>query len=111
MNTYQFKSRYGTEYEIAFEKTLYVYDGVAVEVWCREENYWTPYATLTKNLGDFPPTHCAYLDANNVPDLVEFVIGNGWAEQVGEGRSGWCTYPFVEFTDEFLDEVCVCEEE
>ena len=67
-------------------------------------------ATLAKNLGDFPPTHCAYLDSNNVPDLVEFVIGKGWCEQVGEGASGFCTYPFVEFTDEFLDEICVTEE-
>lgn len=110
MNTFKFTSRYGTEYELAFEKAYYVYGGIAIEVWCDGEYGWEPYATLTKCLGDFPPTHCAYLDSNNVPDLVEFVIGKGWCEQVGEGASGFCTYPFVEFTDEFLNEICVTEE-
>ena len=114
MKTYDFTSRYGTEYEIAFEVARYMYGGLAVEVHCRErgDEWWEPYGTLTKNLGDPLPGNWAYIDANNLPDLCEFVIDKGWATQVGEGHSGFCTYPLVEFTDEFLEMVCVeCEEE
>lgn len=46
-----------------------------------------------------------------MPDLVEFVMSNGWAKEIGEGHSGFCTYPMVEFTEEFVNEVCVAEEE
>lgn len=111
MNTCKFKNRYGDEYEIFFEKVRYLYGGLAIDVWNKHEYGWEPYGTLTKNLGDFPPTSCAYLDANNLPDLAEFVLGNGWAEVIGEGSSGYCTYPFVQFTDEFLENVCFGEEE
>ena len=110
MNTYKFKSRYGTEYEIAFERTGYVYGGLAVEAYDKDEEYgWEPYGTLTVNLGGFCPTNQAYLDTNNLPDLAEFVLDMGWAEVINEGQSGWCTYPLVEFTDEFLNEICVSE--
>lgn len=112
MREFEFESRYGGKYKLMFEKARYVYGGVAIEVWCTEDGkFWEPYATLTKNLGDFPPTSCAYLDANNVPDLVEFVVDNGWCKRIGEKQSGFCTYPFVEFTDEFLDGICIGEEE
>lgn len=112
MNTYKFTNRYGTEYEIAFEATRYVYGGLAIEVHCREQEqgWWEPYGTLTKNLGYLTSTSRAYLDANNMPDLVEFVLEKGWCEKVGEERSGFCTYPLVEFTDEFINEVCIGKE-
>jgi hypothetical protein len=107
--TFKFMSRWGTEYEIRFIKTAYTYDGsLAICVEGKEPDFgwWEPYANLTVNLGD----GLTYLDANNVPDLCEFVIGKGWAKVVGEGFSGFCTYPRVEFTDEFIDEVCEEEE-
>ena len=110
MNTYAFTDKYGTEYEIAFERASYMVDGsLAIEVHCREQGdeWWEPYGTLTKNLGGFyfgPRT--AYIDANNLGDLCEFVMEKGWATEIGEGRSGYCTYPLVEFADEFVDEVC-----
>lgn len=111
MKTFKFTSRYGTKYKLMFEKTRYVSGGVAIEVWCAEDDdCWEPYATMTKNLGYLPSAKWAYLDTNNVPDLAEFVIDKGWCEQVGEGRSGFCSYPLVRFTDEFLDEICVEEE-
>ena len=113
MKTFDYTDSYGNEYKLAFEKVRYVYGGLAIEVHCQEDDsdWWEPYATLTKNVGDFPPTSWAYLDANNLPDLVKFVLDKGWCEKVGEARSGFCIYPLVEFTDEFLDEICVTEEE
>ena len=113
MNTFEFENRFGTRYTVSFEKKTYIYRGTAIEVWCKEPGscYWEPYAMLTKNLGDLPPTNLAYLDGNNVPDLVEFVLGNGWCKKVGECSSGYCVYPLVEFTEEFLNEICISEEE
>ena len=109
MNTYKFKSRYGTEYEIRFIKARYMYGGslaIKVEDFEPDGEWWEPYATLTVNIDDFPYKRCAYLDSNNVPDLCEFVLEKGWAKEVGCGRSGYCTYPMVAFTDEFLNDVC-----
>ena len=110
MRTYDFTSRYGTHYEIAFEKAAYVFDGsVAVEVWCKEdgEEYWEPYCSLTTNLSDFAgDDKTAYLDTNNTPDICKFVLDKGWAKEIGTGRSGFCEYPLVVFSDEFLSDVC-----
>ena len=109
MKVFDFMSRWGDKYEIAFFKANYVSgDNLAVEVECREENqeWWEPYGMLTVNLGYTFGARQAYLDTNNVPDLVEFVMGKGWAKEIGEGHSGFCTYPMVEFTEEFVDEIC-----
>lgn len=114
MRTFDFTSRWGDKYEIAFAKTRYVSgNNLAVEVACREdgEEWWEPYGMLTVNIGWTFGERQAYLDTNNVPDLVEFVMSNGWAKEIGEGHSGFCTYPMVEFTEEFVNEVCVTEEE
>ena len=112
----KFTNRYGTEYTLEFEKTSYVYGGTAIEVWCHEpgdgDGYWEPYATLTVRIGEFCfGPKVAYLDTNNVPELVDFVLEHGWAKVIGEGRSGFCTYPLVEFADEFLNGICITEGE
>lgn len=110
MRTFKYTDAYGDEYEIYFEKCNYIVDdSLAIAVWCREpgEEFWEPYGTLTVNLGPFcfgPKT--AYIDTNNLKGMCEFVGEQGWARRVGEGRSGYCTYPLVEFTDEFIDEIC-----
>ena len=106
----EFTSRYGSTYEIRFVKANYACDGsLAVLVEDKEPDFgfWEPYCNLTVNLGGFGlGQSTAYLDANNVPDLCEFVIENGWATIIGEGCSGFCTYPLVEFTEEFLGGIC-----
>ena len=112
MRTFNFTNRYGTEYEIAFEKMSYAYGGgLAIAVHCQEEadGWWEPYATLTVNIDPLPSPSMAYLDTNNVPDLAEFVVEKGWAREIGFGQSGYCTYPLVKFTEEFLDEICASE--
>jgi len=106
----EFKSRYGSTYEIRFVKANYANNGslaVLVEDFEPDLEYWEPYCTLTVNLDGYCfGQSMAYLDTNNVPDLCEFVIENGWATVIGEGYSGFCTYPLVEFTEEFLGEIC-----
>ena len=104
-----FKPQWGDECEIRFVKTAYAHDdSLAIAVLSREldSEFWEPYATLTVNIGMPLGSNEAYLDDNNVQDLCEYVIENGWARNVGSGMSGWCTYQKVEFTDEFLNEIC-----
>jgi len=105
----EYTDPYGNDYTLAFEKAAYVYGGLAIEVHCKERGseWWEPYGTLTKNLPGFAtPQDGAFLDANNLGPLCDRVMAEGWAEQVGEARSGFCIYPLVEFADKFLDEVC-----
>ena len=109
MRSFAFKQQWGGECEIRFVKTSYVQDGtLAITVLSRERNskFWEPYAKRTVNLCLPLDGNEAYIDEINVPDLCGFVIEKGWARNVGSGKSGWCTYPKVEFTDEFLREIC-----
>ena len=113
MKTFNLTS-YGHEYNIYFERTAYCYnDALAVMAYCSEpgEDFWEPYGVLTVNISEFSlGPNVAYLDTNNSAALCELVMSNGWAKQIGEGRSGWCAYPLVEFTDEFLRDICECAE-
>lgn len=109
MKTFVFKSRWGNEYEIRFVRNRYVCGGsVSVEVENLEPDfgYWEPYGMLTVNLGHSYHEGTAHLDANNLPDLVEYVLEQGWAKQIGLDASGYCKYPLVAFTSEFLEEIC-----
>ena len=107
---FEFTSRFGGKYEIKFIKTAYMCDGslaIVVEDMEPGSEWWESYGNLTVNIGGFFfGPHMAYLDTNNVPDLCDFVLDMGWATIVGEGRSGYCTYPLVEFSEEFIDEIC-----
>ena len=107
--TFKFTSRWDTEYEIKFVKCSYCCDGsLAIEALNKDEGgeWWEDYGTLTVNLGYPLLPGQAFLDTNNLPDLADFVMERGWAEQVGMEASGFCVYPLVEFTDEFLTEIC-----
>ena len=64
-----------------------------------------PLATLTVNLPDEEDVESneAFIDINNVPDALEFIIKNGLGfikERVG--YSGFCAYPMVYFNTNLL---------
>lgn len=73
-----------------------------------EDGYRGPYATLTKNFGEFLSARdCAYIDTNNclfAGQLLEmgFCKDTGFTKQ-----SGYCTYPLWKFDREFLKEIDV----
>ena len=114
MQTFDYISPYGTPYSIFFIKQQYFNGNLNVEVYCREaanpdENDWEPYGTLTVNLPGFALSeNQAFLDTNNVYNLCQYILEHGWATETGEtSQSGFCTYPLAEFTDEFLNTICV----
>ena len=55
-----------------------------------------PFGVLTVNLGEDLPKDMAYINTNNMPDALDFLIKNDLAEDTGKtGKSGFCTYPLV----------------
>lgn len=57
------------------------------------------YTVLTVNLEEAPAFALpdrAFIDTNNNPDALEFLVSNGLAEDTGYRRqSGWVSYPMV----------------
>ena len=93
--------------KLAFLLDAYASNGAtAITALCEEDGFVECYADLTVNLGGPARANAGFLDANNSRELCEFVVAKGWARRVGEGRSGFCAYPLVEFSREFIDEVC-----
>ena len=92
------KARF-TKNEYANNSNLYI--GVVTE----EDGYWEPWCDLTVNLGIPVPRNEAFLDTNNcAPEIITKLLGKGYAVDTGVRRSsGFCTYPLVRFTDEFLN--------
>ena len=109
-----YENEFGMKQTLMFGSSHY-YDGnCAIVMWGYDADLgsWVNYGTCTKNLNldDSPsslPPNQAYLDTNNCEHLCKLLFDQGWAAPTGvEEQSGFCSYPLVEFTDEFLGEVC-----
>lgn len=60
-----------------------------------------PYVYVTKNLPneDITDVNCAFVDENNVPDIVAWILRNGMGTRTGRfGLSGYCVYTEIDFT-------------
>lgn len=79
---------------------------------CDDEDFpdsMIPYGDVTVNLdSSITGENYGFLDTNNCdPKLIKFLTKNGWIEDTGFiVPSGYCVYPIVKFTDEFLNEIC-----
>lgn len=70
-----------------------------------EEYPGEEFGTLTVNAGQ-RNQHYQALDTNNLPGGLEFVLKHGLGRKTGiEVRSGFCSYPVVEFFPEKLREM------
>ena len=98
----------GTEYTLRFEKQNYAHGhNLAIEVlcWNKEFEFWERYGLLTVNL---PNTvlaeNRAFLDSNKCSEeILKWIFDNNYAQIIGQGQSGFCTYHLVEFSAEFLE--------
>lgn len=98
----------GETYKARFEKSEYANNGnlyIGVATWDEEYEYWEPWCDLTVNLGVSLPGNEAYLDTNNcAPEIIQCLMDKGYAVDTGMVKySGFCTYPLVRFTEEFLN--------
>ena len=106
----KFKSQWGEEYDIIFEKSSYAKNGrLFVRCLCEDKEYggYEPYCNVTVNLKDYlPKGNYAFLDTNNGdPKLFGLMFENGYVEEVDGlvGFSGYCIYPVIKFSDEFIE--------
>lgn len=103
-----FKS-YDKKYKARFCKNEYLYNRnlyIGITYWDEECECWMPWGDLTVNL---PGMKCepneAFLDTNNcTPEIIKILKDKGYIKDTGITRqSGFCTYPLVEFAEEFLN--------
>ena len=100
-----FQSFFG-EYELAVAVNSYARNGrLAVNLLCKEEGDWMPYAFLTVNLPKEPlKANEAFIKTSdeNV-GLLDFVLQNQLGTLCPDvGHSGFCTYPKIAFDMEKL---------
>lgn len=98
--TYRFNNN-----DLRFEKAEYGEPrNLAIIALCNEG----PYAWFTVNLFHECPQDCSFIDTNNIPDALDFLIENNIATPTGKTQQrGFCTYPEVKFNRDFLD---TCDE-
>ena len=69
--------------------------------------YIEPWCDITVNLPYAPITdeNCGYLDTNDSPYIVDFLLENNLGELTGRtAASGFCTYPEFRFNMERIKE-------
>lgn len=104
--TYEYQTRYG-DYVIHFVRTAYADNGnLALMMVIDDGEDCIPgemYGVPTVNLGVPCDEDCAFIDTNNMPDVLDFIIDNGLGDLTGRNApSGFCMYPEVRFYPEFL---------
>lgn len=108
---------WGAKHKARFWKSEYANNGntyIGIVTWDEEDECWEAWGDLTVNL----PYTCleenqAFLDTNNcTPEIIEILIDKGYIKNTGVTKqSGWCVYPLVELTEEFLNGMFEDEEE
>lgn len=102
-----FHSPYG-DYELTVTVCSYAQNGrLAVNLLCKEGDFWEPYAFLTVNLPNEPLQANEAFIKNSAENagLLDFVLKNQLGKLCPEvGRSRFCTYPKIAFDLEKLRE-------
>lgn len=92
------------EYNVMLEIDKYAYGGsIYMGLWAEIEEFgnlfYEPYCDITVNITGYPLNKdCAFLDTNNSPFIVDFLLKNGLGKLTGRTvGSGYCTYPEFQF--------------
>lgn len=106
----------GDDYAIQFVKASYwTTNNLAIRVLCEDEEYggWTDFACLTVNIPDIKIYgNYAFIDTNNcTKEIIDWLLKQKYMEIIGETKSGFCTYPLVRFSDDFIDYIAITEDD
>ena len=98
---------WGEDHTLQFVKQNYFNGNLAIEVLSEESGCWEPWCSLTVNLPGFiHDENEAFLDTNNCSkEIIDWIFKNKYVKKIGERKSGYCTYPLVEFSKEFMEMV------
>lgn len=103
------------DHALQFVKQQYLNGNLAIEVLSEDEEYggWEPWCWLTVNLPGFSiKENEAFLDTNNCSkEIIDWIFKNNYAKQIGGKCSGFCMYPLVEFSKEFMECIVVTIED
>lgn len=92
------------EYELNLYKTNYSNNGnLAIQATIEENGFEEPWSMITVNIDKLPDNWACIDTNNNGANIIGELIDAGYCSLVGYKASGFCTYPVVEFTDEFLE--------
>lgn len=107
---------YGENHKLRFVKSEYMNNkNLAIVVQSEDEDYpdcWEEWCSLTVNLVELPFHNKAYLDTNNCSkEIINWLFENKYAIDMNAPRiSGYCSYPLVEFSSEFMNMLFKMEE-
>lgn len=106
---------WGEDHALQFIKRNYFNGNLAVQVMSEDEEYsgWEPWCSLTVNLpGVMLNKNEAFLDTNNCSkEIIDWIFKNKYAKKIGQRQSGFCTYPLVEFSNVFMENIAITEED
>lgn len=112
INTMKIDS-YGKTYDLLAEITEYVEGGLAIQLWCVENNKITePFGMLTVYIIDYKTKDvCAYVDTNNMPSAINLISKYKLGESTGNfAFSGFCVYPEYRFDLDELNKYSIHQE-
>ena len=110
MKTFNFETFFANYENCMFSLNKYrANDALAIQIWNEEDG---PIAVLTVCIPEYKlKENETFIDVNNCPWAVELVGKLGLGTFTGlYGRSGYCTYPAVEFNKDELEKYVWKEE-
>lgn len=105
------------DYTLQFIKNEYLNGNLAIEVLSEDKEYgdgvYEPWCPLTVNLPGFIlDKNEAFLDTNNCSkEIIDWLFENKYANKIAERKSGFCTYPLVEFSQAFMETILIDPED
>ena len=104
---YDVPDKWGNTWKITFIKEHYMDGNLAIQMvnLDPDEGYPEEYGDLTVNVEFLADPYRACIDVNNMGDiLVEWLVNQSIAIDTGRKmHSGFCNYPVVEFSREWVD--------
>lgn len=94
MKTFKIPSHENMDF--IFNIDVYVNNGnTAINIYCKEDDFWEPYANLTVNLDMTLDSTKAFIDTNNLDDeFIKYLEEQGFISNTGLKRqSGFILYP------------------
>lgn len=106
--TLELLTQWGSTEKVQLEINNYLNNnGLYLGLMGKVNDNYEPYGDVSFNLGVKAPDYCAYVDLNNMPELVKFIEENDLGEFTGlTQRSGFCEYPLYMFHVDKLRELC-----
>lgn len=101
---------FGKEYKARFWKNNYLNNNntyIGILTWDEQYKYWEPWGDLTVNLDVQLEANKGFINVNySGHEIVAALMEKGYVKDTGILRqSGFCVYPLVEFSEEFLNAI------